>query len=206
MELFWIIWRFTLPFATDCDFNLENLSLKLILKIVMLKRQSAMSVKLLTNVFDDCRGDRRIISMTSTVVSLNRFREAFLVAYVTPWVWDRKSFQTNIISPGGRQRWRHRIIFFLKIPYCSFVWNVTRFSSCIGAGIKGESRGSLVYMVQAYLARRKPSEQRCQKVFTISSGCARHRSVYVYITVKRSRVCKPYTILAVRKYVRASMV
>ena len=40
----------------------------------------------------------------------------------------------------------------------------------------------------------------------ISSGCARHRSVYVYISVKGFRVCKPYNVLAVRKYVRASMV
>ena len=39
-----------------------------------------------------------------------------------------------------------------------------------------------------------------------SSGCAGHRSVYVYISVKGSRVCKPYNVLAVRKYVRASMV
>ena len=35
-----------------------------------------------------------------------------------------------------------------------------------------------------------------------SSGCARHRSVYVYITVKGSRFCKPRNIQAVRKYVR----
>ena len=41
---------------------------------------------------------------------------------------------------------------------------------------------------------------------TISSGCARHRSVHVYISVKGSRVYKPYNVLAVRKYVRASMV
>ena len=39
-----------------------------------------------------------------------------------------------------------------------------------------------------------------------SSGCARHRSVYVYISVKGSRVCDPCNVLAVRKYVRASMV
>ena len=39
-----------------------------------------------------------------------------------------------------------------------------------------------------------------------SSGCARHRSVYVYISVKESRVCKPCNVLVVRKYVRASMV
>ena len=40
----------------------------------------------------------------------------------------------------------------------------------------------------------------------ISSGCARHRSVYVCITVKGSRVCGHCNVLAVRKYVRASMV
>ena len=40
----------------------------------------------------------------------------------------------------------------------------------------------------------------------VSSGCARHRSVYVWITVKGSRVCEPCNVLAVRKYVRASMV
>ena len=39
-----------------------------------------------------------------------------------------------------------------------------------------------------------------------SSGCARHRSVYVCITVKGSRVCKHCNVLDVRKYVRASMV
>ena len=39
-----------------------------------------------------------------------------------------------------------------------------------------------------------------------SSGCARHRPVQVYITVKGSWVCKPCNVLAVRKYVRASMV
>ena len=45
-----------------------------------------------------------------------------------------------------------------------------------------------------------------KKVFTISSGCARHIPVYVYISVKGSRVCKHCNVLAVRKYIRASMV
>ena len=40
----------------------------------------------------------------------------------------------------------------------------------------------------------------------VSSGCARYRSVYVCITVKGSRVCGHCNVLAVRKYVRASMV
>ena len=40
----------------------------------------------------------------------------------------------------------------------------------------------------------------------VSSECARHRSVYVCITVKGSRVCGHCNVLAVRKYVRASMV
>ena len=40
----------------------------------------------------------------------------------------------------------------------------------------------------------------------VSSGCARYRSVYVRITVKGSRVCEHCKVLAVRKYVRASMV
>ena len=40
----------------------------------------------------------------------------------------------------------------------------------------------------------------------VSSGCARHRSVYVCVTVKGSRVCEHCNVLAVRKYVRASMV
>ena len=39
-----------------------------------------------------------------------------------------------------------------------------------------------------------------------SSGCARHRSVYVYMPVKGSRVCEHCNVLAVRNYVRASMV
>ena len=40
----------------------------------------------------------------------------------------------------------------------------------------------------------------------VSSGCARYRSVYVCITVKGSRVYEHCNVLAVRKYVRASMV
>ena len=44
-------------------------------------------------------------------------------------------------------------------------------------------------------------------MFIISSGYARHIPVYcVYISVKGSRVCKPFNVLAVRKYVRASIV
>ena len=39
-----------------------------------------------------------------------------------------------------------------------------------------------------------------------SSGCARHRSAYVYISVEGSRVCEHCNALALRKYVRASMV
>ena len=41
-----------------------------------------------------------------------------------------------------------------------------------------------------------------------SSGCARHRSVYVCITVtgKGSRVCEHCNVLAIRKYALASMV
>ena len=39
-----------------------------------------------------------------------------------------------------------------------------------------------------------------------SSGCARHRSAYVYISAEGSRVCEHCNVLAVRKYVRASMV
>ena len=40
----------------------------------------------------------------------------------------------------------------------------------------------------------------------VSSGCARYRFVYVCIPVKGSRVCEHCNVLAVRKYVRASMV
>ena len=58
-------------------------------------------------------------------------------------------------------------------------------------------KGELMTLVGLYVT---------QKVFTISSGCARHIPVYVYISVKGSRVCKPCNVLAVRKYVRASMV
>ena len=39
-----------------------------------------------------------------------------------------------------------------------------------------------------------------------SIGRARHRSVYVYISVKVSRVCDPCNVLAVSKYVRVSVV
>ena len=38
-----------------------------------------------------------------------------------------------------------------------------------------------------------------------SSGCARHRSVYVYISMKGSRVCKHCNVLAVREYVPATV-
>ena len=44
------------------------------------------------------------------------------------------------------------------------------------------------------------------KGVNVSGGCARHRSVYVCITVKVSRDCRHCNVLAVRKYVRASMV
>ena len=44
------------------------------------------------------------------------------------------------------------------------------------------------------------------KGVNVSSGCARHRPGYVYISVKGSRVCDHCNALAVRKYVRASMV
>ena len=39
-----------------------------------------------------------------------------------------------------------------------------------------------------------------------SSGCARHRSVYVYVSVEGSKVCKPSIVLDVRKYECASTV
>ena len=64
----------------------------------------------------------------------------------------------------------------------------------------------LDYSLRSWLTRRKPGSRRYQKVFTISSGCARHIPVYVYISVKESRVGKPCNVLTVRKYVRASMV
>ena len=37
-----------------------------------------------------------------------------------------------------------------------------------------------------------------------SRRCTGHRFVYVYISVKGSRVCKPSNVLDVHKYVRAS--
>ena len=40
----------------------------------------------------------------------------------------------------------------------------------------------------------------------ISIILARHRSVYVCITVKGSRVCEHCNVLAIRKYALASMV
>ena len=40
----------------------------------------------------------------------------------------------------------------------------------------------------------------------VSSECARYIPVYVYITVKGSRVCEHCNVLAVCKYVCASMV
>ena len=64
-----------------------------------------------------------------------------------------------------------------------------------------------------YTIRHRPRSRQLEPLgeailgtVEIYSGCARYIPVYVYISVKGSRVCKPCKVLAVRKYVRASMV
>ena len=64
----------------------------------------------------------------------------------------------------------------------------------------------LDYKLQIMVNKARAELTMISKGVHVSSGCARHIPVYVYISVKGSRICKPCNVLAVRKYVRASMV
>ena len=72
--------------------------------------------------------------------------------------------------------------------------------------IKGELTTLVGLYVTGIVSKAEAELTTISKGVHDSRGCARHRSVYVCITVEGSRVCKPCNVLAVRKYVRASMV
>ena len=72
--------------------------------------------------------------------------------------------------------------------------------------IKGEMTTLVGLYVTGILSKALAELTTMSKGVHVSSGCARHRSVYVYISMKGSRVCKHCNVLTVRKYVRASMV
>ena len=72
--------------------------------------------------------------------------------------------------------------------------------------IKGELTSLIGLYVTGILSKAEAELTTMSKGVLDSSGCARHRSVYVCITVRGSRVCEHCNVLAVRKYVRASMV
>ena len=68
--------------------------------------------------------------------------------------------------------------------------------------IKGEMTTLVGLYVTGIVGKAEAELTTISKSVHVSSGCARHRSVYV----KGSRVCEHCNVLAVRKYVRASMV
>ena len=72
--------------------------------------------------------------------------------------------------------------------------------------IKGELTTLVGLYVTGIVSKAQAELTTMSKGVHVSSGCARYRSVYVCITVKGSRVCELCNVLAVRKYVRASMV
>ena len=72
--------------------------------------------------------------------------------------------------------------------------------------IKGEMTTLVGLYVTGIVSKAEAELATMSKGVHVSSGCARHRSVYVCIIVKGSRVCEHCNVLAVRKYVRASMV
>ena len=72
--------------------------------------------------------------------------------------------------------------------------------------IKGELMKLVGLYVTGIVSKALAELTTMSKGVHDSSGCARHRSVYVCITVKGPRVCEHCNVLAVRKYVRASMV
>ena len=64
------------------------------------------------------------------------------------------------------------------------------------------------YLIKGIVSKAEAELTTMSKGVHVSSGCecVRYRSKYVCITVKGSRVCEHCNVLAVRKYVRASMV
>ena len=72
--------------------------------------------------------------------------------------------------------------------------------------IKGELTTLVGLHVTGIVSKASAELTTMSKGVHDSSGCARHRSVYVCMTVKGSRVCEHCNVLAVHKYVRASMV
>ena len=72
--------------------------------------------------------------------------------------------------------------------------------------IKGEMTTLVGLYVTGIVSKASAELTTMSKGDHVSSGCVRHRSVYVCITVKGSRVCEHCNVLDVRKYVRASMV
>ena len=72
--------------------------------------------------------------------------------------------------------------------------------------IKGEMTTLVGLYVTGIVSKAEAELTTMSKGVHVSSGCARYRSVYVCITVNGSRVCEHCNVLAVRKYVRASMV
>ena len=72
--------------------------------------------------------------------------------------------------------------------------------------IKGEMTKLVGLYVTGIVSKAEAELTTMSKGVHVSSGCARHRSVYVCITVKGSRVCEHCNVLAVRKHERASMV
>ena len=72
--------------------------------------------------------------------------------------------------------------------------------------VKGELTTLVGLYVTGIVSKAQAELTTMSKGVHDSSGCARHKSVYVCITVKGSRVCGHCNVLAVRKYVRASMV
>ena len=72
--------------------------------------------------------------------------------------------------------------------------------------IKGEMTTLVDLYVTGIVSKAEAELTTMPKGVHVSSEWARYRSVYVCITVKGSRVCGHCNVLAVRKYVRASMV
>ena len=71
---------------------------------------------------------------------------------------------------------------------------------------KGEMPTLVGLYITGIVSKASAKLTTMSKGVHVSSGCARHRSGYVYISVKRSRVCEHCNVVVVRKYVRASMV
>ena len=64
--------------------------------------------------------------------------------------------------------------------------------------IKGELMTLVGLYVAGIVSKAKAELTTMSKGVHVSSGCARHRSVYVCIAVKGYRVCEHCNVLAVR--------